>query len=101
MQIGDILTLDYNEKYLLLNKISSNNKNYFLAIGVSDDEEDVDMDDITFFEEIEDKDGMFVKEVYNEELLDKLSDASMLSSVNEVKKIERILEDYYKQEKNN
>ena len=100
MQIGDILTLDYNEKYLLLNKVNSNNKNYYLAIGVSEDEEDIDMDDITFFEEIEDKEGIFVKEVYNEELLDKLSDASMLLTVNETKKLEKILEEYYQEEKN-
>ena len=96
MQTGDILTLDYNEKYLLLNKVNSNNKNYFLAVGVTQDEKDIDMDDITFFEEILENNEVFVQEVYNEELLDTLSDASMLISNNEAKKMEKILENYYK-----
>ncbi len=96
MQTGDILTLDYNEKYLLLNKVNSNNKNYFLAVGVTQDEKDIDMDDITFFEEILENNEIFVQEVYNEELLDTLSDASMLISNNEAKKMEKILENYYK-----
>lgn len=101
MQIGDILTLDFNEKYLLLNKVKTNKKNYFLAIGVNESETDVDYEDVTFFEEIKEKDNTYVKEVHSEELLDKLADASMLSSLNETKKIERILEEYFKEKKNN
>lgn len=100
MQIGDILTLDYNEKYLLLNKVNSNKKNYFLAVGVSEDEQDVDMDDITFFEEVKENNEIYVKEVYNKELLDTLSDASMLKTKKEVDEIEKILEEYYKNEEN-
>ena len=61
MQTGDILTLDYNEKYLLLNKVNSNNKNYFLAVGVTQDEKDIDMDDITFFEEILENNEVYVQ----------------------------------------
>ena len=66
MQIGDLLTLDFNEKYLLLNKVVLNKKNYYLAIGVTQDEKKVDMDDITFFEEIIEDNEIFVKEVFNE-----------------------------------
>ena len=66
MQVGDIITVDYDEKYLLLSKVTSNKKVYFLAIGVTKDEEDIDMDDITYFEEIIENNELFIKEVYNE-----------------------------------
>lgn len=95
MQVGDIITLDYDEKYLLLSKVTSNKKVYFLAIGVTKDEEDIDMDDITYFEEIIENNEPFVKEVYNEELLEALSDASILKSMRDTKNIKRIIDNYY------
>ena len=95
MQVGDIITLDYDEKYLLLSKVTSNKKVYFLAIGVTKDEEDIDMDDITYFEEIIENNEPFVKEVYNEELLEALSDASILKSMRDSKNIRRIINKYY------
>ena len=95
MQVGDIITLDYDEKYLLLSKVTSNKKVYFLAIGVTKDEEDIDMDDITYFEEIIENNEPFVKEVYNEELLEALSDASILKSMRDTKNIKRIINNYY------
>ncbi len=95
MQIGDLLTLDFNEKYLLLNKVVLNKKNYYLAIGVTQDEKKVDMDDITFFEEIIEDNEIFVKEVFNEKLLEELSDKTMLENYKESKKIEKILKEYY------
>lgn len=95
MQVGDIITLDYDEKYLLLSKVTSNKKVYFLAIGVTKDEEDIDMDDITYFEEIIENNEPFVKEVYNEELLEALSDASILKTIRDSKNIKRIINNYY------
>lgn len=95
MQVGDIITVDYDEKYLLLSKVTSNKKVYFLAIGVTKDEEDIDMDDITYFEEIIENNEPFVKEVYNEELLEALSDASILKSMRDTKNIKRIINNYY------
>ena len=95
MQIGDLLTLDFNEKYLLLNKVVLNKKNYYLAIGVTQEEKKVDMDDITFFEEIIEDNEIFVKEVFNEKLLEELSDKTMLENYKESKKIEKILKEYY------
>lgn len=95
MQVGDIITVDYDEKYLLLSKVTSNKKVYFLAIGVTKDEEDIDMDDITYFEEIIENNELFIKEVYNEELLEALSDASILKSMRDTKNIKRIINNYY------
>ena len=74
MQVGDILTLDYSDKYLLLNIINSNNKNYYLAIGVNDEETDIDIDDITFFEEIRENNEFYVEEVLNPKIIDVLTD---------------------------
>ena len=99
MQVGDIITLDYDEKYLLLSKITSNKKVYFLAIGVTKDEKDIDMDDITYFEEIIENNELFIKEVYNEELLEALSDASILKSMRDTKNIKRIINNYYETKK--
>ena len=95
MQVGDIITVDYDEKYLLLSKVTSNKKVYFLAIGVTKDEEDIDMDDITYFEEIIENNELFIKEVYNEELLEALSDASILKTMRDSKNIKRIINNYY------
>ena len=53
------------------------------------------MDDITYFEEIIENNEPFVKEVYNEELLEALSDASILKSMRDTKNIKRIINNYY------
>ena len=53
------------------------------------------MDDITFFEEIIEDNEIFVKEVFNEKLLEELSDKTMLENYKESKKIEKILKEYY------
>ena len=96
MQVGDILTLDYSDKYLLLNIINSNNKNYYLAIGVNDEETDIDIDDITFFEEIRENNEYYVEEVLNPKIIDVLTDASMIQTVQKSKEYQKILEEYYK-----
>lgn len=101
MQVGDILTLDYDEKYLLINKVEYEGKNYHLAIGVTPDESDIDLDDITFFEEIKEKEETYVKEVFNEELLDKLAESSLFKTMKETKEIEKLLEEYYSNNENN
>ena len=101
MQVGDILTLDYDEKYLLINKVEYEGKNYHLAIGVTPDESDIDLDDITFFEEIKEKEETYVKEVFNEELLEKLSESSLFKTMKETKEIEKLLEEYYSNNENN
>lgn len=48
--INSILTLDNNEKYIVLNQAVYQNKNYFLVAGVTEDEEDV-LDEFRLLEE--------------------------------------------------
>lgn len=50
--INNILTLDNDEKYIVLNQALYQNKNYFLVAKVTDDEEDV-LDEFKLLEEIE------------------------------------------------
>ena len=95
MQIGDILTLDYSDKYLLLNIINSNNKNYYLAIGVNNEETDINPEDITFFEEIKENDEYYVEEVVNQNLIDSLIDAGLLKNAKALEKYQKVFEDYY------
>ena len=99
MQVGDILTLDYSDKYLLLNIINSNNKNYYLAVGVNQEETDIDLEDITFFEEIKENNDLYVEEVLNPKIIDILTDASMIQSQKAAKEYQKILEEYYNENK--
>ena len=52
MSIGDILTLDYNDKCLVVDKVLYNQENYCLTIGVNKEETDIDINDIKFYKEI-------------------------------------------------
>lgn len=50
--INHILTLDNDEKYMILNQAIYQKKNYFLAVKVTEDEEDV-LDEIKLLEEVD------------------------------------------------
>lgn len=50
--INSIITLDNNEKYIIINQAIYQNKNYFLVAKVTDDEEDV-LDEFKLLEEVE------------------------------------------------
>lgn len=50
--INNILTLDNDEKYIVLNQALYQNKNYFLVAKVTDEEDDV-LDEFKLLEEIE------------------------------------------------
>lgn len=99
MQAGDILTLDYKEKYLLLNTIKSNNKNYYLAVGVNDDESDLDIDQIIFFEETMDKDDIYLEEIVSPKMIDMLSQAALIQNSKRFNEYKKILNEYYEENK--
>ena len=99
MQAGDILTLDYKEKYLLLNTIKSNNKNYYLAVGVNDDESDLDIDQIIFFEETMDKDDIYLEEIISPKMIDMLSQAALIQNSKRFNEYKKILNEYYEENK--
>jgi len=56
MEIDTIITLEDNEKFLLLDKVELENANYFLALKLTDDEQPTKQYEI-FEEEIEDGDS--------------------------------------------
>lgn len=62
--INNIITLDNNEKFIVLNQALYQNKNYFLVSKVADNEEDI-LDEFRLLEETEidgDKALQLVKE---------------------------------------
>lgn len=95
MTIGDILTLDYSDKYLLLDKIVANNEDYFLAIGVNKDETDINPDDISYFKEVDEDGATYVEEVTDPSILEELFDATDKHNLKKLDEIETALEDYY------
>lgn len=66
MNVDTIITLSNNSKYLLLDKTSIEDKNYFYAIGVKDDLETVTREYI-FIEEIQRDGKTFIKKVEDKE----------------------------------
>ena len=99
MQAGDILTLDYSDKYLLLNIIKSNNKNYYLAVGVNNDESDLNLDQIIFFEEILDNNEVYVEEILNPKMIDILSQAALIQNSKRFDEYQKLLDEYYEENK--
>ena len=70
--INNIIELDNNEKYLILNQAIYQNKNYFLAAKVTEDEQDV-LDEFKLLEEIEVDGERNVTVVTDEKTIDLLA----------------------------
>lgn len=70
--INNIIELDNNEKYLVLNQAIYQNKNYFLVVKVTDNEEDV-LDDFKLLEEIQEDGERKVVIVTDEKTIDLLT----------------------------
>ena len=96
MSIGDILTLDYNDKCLVVDKVLYNQENYCLTIGVNKEETDIDINDIKFYKEIDENGNYFLEEVVDKDLLDELIDKDEINNLNKLDNLQRVLEDYYK-----
>ena len=63
-----IITLENNKKYLLLNETNWNQKNYFLAMEVSQNKE-VIPSNVAILEEIYDNSNTFVEKVNDSNLI--------------------------------
>lgn len=99
MEVGDILTLDYKEKYLLLNIIKSNNKNYYLTVPVNEDESDLDIENIIFFQEIMENDDVYLEEVLSQKMIDVLSEAALIQNSKRFDEYKKLLDEYYEDNK--
>lgn len=70
--INSILTLDNDEKYMVLNQALYQNKNYFLVARVTEDEEDV-LEEFKLLEETEVNGEKALQLVRDEKIIDLLT----------------------------
>lgn len=70
--INSILTLDNDEKYMVLNQAVYQNKNYFLVAKVTEDEADV-LDEFKLLEETEVNGENALQLVKDEKIIDLLT----------------------------
>ena len=69
---NQVITLDNNHKYFILRQALYKGKTYFLAAGVTDDEEHFN-NKFLFFEKVNDEENFRVEEVTDESILSVLA----------------------------
>lgn len=72
LELNTIARLNNNEKYIILNQITEDNKNYFLTMGIIEDNE-IDSSKVVILEELKDEEGYYVEKVIDSDLLLKLT----------------------------
>ena len=72
LELNTIARLNKNKKYIILNQITVDNKNYFLTMGIIKDNE-IDSSKVVILEELQDEEGYFVEKVIDSDLLLKLT----------------------------
>ena len=72
IELYDIITLDNDEEYTVLQSLNEFGKKYFL-LAVVDEEEEPDLENIKIVEEIKENGKIIVEEVEDTMLLQKLS----------------------------
>lgn len=95
---NNVITLDNGERYLLLHNLENiNDKNYYYAIGVKNDD-DLDKDDLVFFEvSIEDGEELVEKVDQNSELFKTLTAIEFIDSkLDEDPSYEKYLDEFIK-----
>jgi hypothetical protein len=70
MKVQDVITLEEGLEYLLLTEIEYEDKNYFLAVAVED--ENIYIEDHFFCTTGHDEEGDFIDEVMDKDLIQKL-----------------------------
>ena len=82
MEIEDIITLEQDIEYLILDKVELDNNNYLYAVLI--DSEENPLDEYVYLKEINENNEMYVEEVVNEEIKDKLSKMFTLNYLEEI-----------------
>ena len=72
LELNTIARLNNDEKYIILNQITVDNKNFFLTMGIIKDNE-IDSSKVVILEELQDEEGYFVEKVIDSDLLLKLT----------------------------
>jgi len=72
LELNTIVRLNNDEKYIILNQITEDGKDYFLTMGIIKDNE-IDSSKVVILEELKDQDGYYVEKVIDSDLLLKLT----------------------------
>ena len=72
LELNTIAKLNNEEKYIILNQITEEGKEYFLTMGIIGDNE-IDSSKVVILEELKDDDGYYVEKVIDSDLLLKLT----------------------------
>lgn len=72
MKVNDIIVLENEERFTLLQETTLEGSRYFLAAGI-DEQENIDSKKLALLKLIEEPDGAYVELVKNQELMTKLT----------------------------
>ena len=72
LELNTIVRLNNDEKYIILNQITEDGKDYFLTMGIIKDNE-IDSSKVVILEELQDEEGYYVEKVIDSDLLLKLT----------------------------
>ena len=72
LELNTIARLNNNEKYIILNHIEEDSKDYYLTMGIIGDNE-IDSSKVVILEEIKDAEGYYVEKVIDSDLILKLT----------------------------
>lgn len=72
MKVNDIIVLENEERFTLLQETMLDNFRYFLAAGI-DEQENIDSKKLVLLKLVEQPDGAYVEIVKNQELMTKLT----------------------------
>lgn len=72
IELNTIVRLNNDEKYIILNQITEDGKDYYLTMGIIKDNE-IDSSKVVILEELKDEEGYYVEKVIDSDLLLKLT----------------------------
>lgn len=72
LELNAIARLNNDEKYIILNHINEDNRDFYLTMGIIKDTE-IDSSKVVILEEIKDEEGYYVEKVIDSDLLLKLT----------------------------
>ncbi|MBE6148907.1 MAG: hypothetical protein E7167_05450 [Firmicutes bacterium] len=72
MKVNDIIVLENQERFTLLEEVEDEGFRYFLAAGI-DEEENIDSKKLALLKLVEQPDGAYVELIKNQELMTKLT----------------------------
>lgn len=72
MKVNDIIILENEERYTLLQETKHENETYFLSAGI-DEQENIDYKKLAILKLVKEEDGDYVEVVNDEQLIKELS----------------------------